>query len=191
MKSLLMLIATLATTTAFAQSEPVLMDVPSDDQVVQSIEMKGRPQRVVTASLVKSEDSNYGTIMITHQKANDVRHFVGAISDVEYTVNESLPGMTKLEKNAGGSLIITSTNDSFGRDRYSRKLTVAYRDNQYKIIGFTLYTLDTANMKSQECDYNLQTLKGTKNGKAVSIKTRSISFEKFVEDEKSYSCKGW
>ena len=191
MKSFLMLIATLATTTAFAQSEPVLMDVPADDQVVQSIEFKGRPQRVVSATLVKSEDANYGTIMITHQKASDVRHFVGAMSDVEFTVNESLPGFTTLEKNAGGSLVITSTNDTFGRDRYTRKLTVAYRDNQYKIIGFTLFALDTITMKSDECDYNLQTLKGKKNGKAVSIKTRSMSFEKFVETEKSYSCKGW
>ncbi len=191
MKSFLMLIATLATTTAFAQSEPVLMDVPADDQIVQSIEFKGRPDRVVSATLVKSEDANFGTIMITHQKASDVRHFVGAMSDVEYTVNESLPGFTTLEKNAGGSLVITSTNDTFGRDRYTRKLTVAYRNNQYKIIGFTLYTLDTMNMKSDECDYNLQTQKGKKNGKAVSIKTRSMSFEKFVENEKSYSCKGW
>ena len=191
MKALITIIATLATATAFAQSEPVLMDVPADDQVVQSVDMKGRPDRVVTATLVKSEDANYGTIMITHQKPNDVRHFVGVMSDVEYTVNESLPGFTTLEKNAGGSLLIKSVNDTFGRGRYSRTLTVAYRDNQYKIIGFTLYTLDTLNMKSDECDYNLQTGKGKRNGKDVKIATKSISFAKFEENEKSYSCKGW
>ncbi len=191
MKSFITIIATLATVTAFAQSEPVLMDVPADDQVVQSVSMKGRPDRVVTASLVKSQDENFATLMITHQKPNDVRHFVGAMNDTEFGVNESLAGFTTLEKNAGGSLLIKSANESFGRDRYSRTLTVAYRDNQYKIIGFTFYHLDTFNMKSDNCDYNLQTGKGNRNGKAVKISTKSISLEKFEENEKSYSCKGW
>lgn len=191
MKTLFTLLATLTALNAFAQSEPALVDVPSDDMIAQSLEINGKPGVLATATLVKSEGEDIGTIMITHQVEYDIRHFVGAMSDSLFTINPNLPGYTVLEKNAAGSLLIKSTNDSTGRERWSRTLTVAYRDNQYKIIGFTYSSIDTISNKKENCDYNLQTRKGKNNGKSVSISTRSIAFNGFMDTEKHFTCKGW
>ncbi|MFL5783855.1 MAG: hypothetical protein ACJ76H_04535 [Bacteriovoracaceae bacterium] len=190
MKTFIVLIAMLASAHSFSQSEPVLVDVPSDDQIAQSLDFTGKPGVIVTATMVKT-DGDYGSLMITHKKPNDVRYYVGAMNDTLFQLNESLAGYTTLDKNAAGSLLINSANDSVGRDRWSRTLTVAYRNNKYLIVGYTYSSIDTYTMKSEECDYNLQTKKGTRNKKAVRIATGSIDLNKWVDAEKFFTCKGW
>jgi hypothetical protein len=190
MKAFLVLIAMVASTQSFCQTDPVLTDIPSDDQVAQSVDFSGRPGVIATAALVKT-DGDYGSLLITHKKANDMRLYVGAINDTLLQLNESLAGYTTLDKNPAGSLLINSANDSVGRDRWSRTLTVAYRNNRYLIVGYTYSSIDTYTMKSENCDYNLLTKKGTNGKKAVSIKTGSIDLNKWVDSEKFFSCKGW
>lgn len=181
----------LTSLSSFAGNEPRLVDVPSPDQIAQQIDFNGKPGVTATATLVKTEGEDFGSIMITHQREYDVAHYVGAMADALFTLNPALPGYTTLSKNAAGSLLIQSDNDSTGRERWHRTLTVAYRKNEYKVIGFTYSSIDTATGKQDECDYNLNTLKGVRNGKAVRLSTAAMNFNKFQDSEKLFSCRGW
>lgn len=191
MKTLFTLVAVFAAVSSFASPDPRLEDVPSPDQIAQSIEFTGKPGVHATATLVKTEGDDFGSIMITHQREYDVAYYVGAMSDSLFGTNPALPGFTTLSKNAAGSLLISSENDSTGRDRWSRTLTVAYRNGSYKIIGFTYRSIDTITMKTEECDYNLMTKRGYNKGRAVKISTEAIEFNKFMDSEKEFTCKGW
>jgi hypothetical protein len=71
-----------------------------------------------------------------------------------------------------GSIIIGSQNSAIGRDRWEQKLTIAYRDNQLILAGFTYSfydTLDTENYGN--CDLNLLTGKGLTNEKSISFRS--------------------
>lgn len=71
-----------------------------------------------------------------------------------------------------GSIIIGSQNSAIGRDRWEQKLTIAYRDNQLILAGFTYSfydTLDTENYGN--CDLNLLTGKGLTNEKTISFRS--------------------
>ena len=55
-----------------------------------------------------------------------------------------------------GSLALISHNDSMGRNRWERRLTLAYRDRQFLVAGYTYRYYDTINLEDTgECDYNL------------------------------------
>lgn len=190
MKKTIAALAVLTSLSSFAGNEPRLVDVPSPDQIAQQIEFTGKPGVHATATFVKTEGDEYGSIMITHQREYDVAHYVGAMADALFTHNPALAGYTTLSKNAAGSLLIQSEND-LGRDRWTRTLTIAYRKGEYKVVGFTYSSYDAFNGKSDECDYNLSTLKGVRNGKQVKLSTAAINFNGFRDSEKLFSCKGW
>lgn len=62
---------------------------------------------------------------------------------------------------ANGSILLTARNDSIGRNRWSLTLTIAYRDNTYKVAGMTYRWYDTLDLEnSGECDVNLLSGRG-------------------------------
>jgi hypothetical protein len=75
--------------------------------------------------------------------------------------------LPSLETNKKGSLIVTSTNDSIGRNRWTQKLTIIYKNNMFVVAGYTYVAYDTLDPKYRlNCDVNLLTGRGEKNGKS-------------------------
>ena len=60
-----------------------------------------------------------------------------------------------------GSVQVTSMNDAVGRDRWILTLTIAYRNNAYRVAGYTYSWRDTLDFDSNGvCDVNLLTGRG-------------------------------
>lgn len=78
--------------------------------------------------------------------------------------------LPSLERTNKDSLLIKSENSAIGRDRWSQKLTVAYRNNEFILAGYTYESYDTLDPKAgKSCDVNLLTGKGEKNGKLINV----------------------
>lgn len=194
MKALLtQFVIVLASINTFAQAELPMVDAPSDDQVVQSINFKGPAGVIAQAAILQIDESAEPTLMITHQKKNDVRYAIVLETDSLGLVVDGMAGVgSELAVAKNGSLQIHQYNESVGRDRWSRTLTVAYRDGQYVIAGFTFSAYDTLKADSSEsCDYNLLTGKGIRNGRKVKISTSALPLATAGLNENLYSCKNW
>ena len=72
------------------------------------------------------------------------------------------PELTAL---ANGSFTLTTKNDAVGRDRWRQTLTIAYRNTDFIVAGFTYSSYDTlgADSDGRECDLNVLTGKGKSN----------------------------
>ena len=82
--------------------------------------------------------------------------------------------LPSLESNNKDSLLIKSENSAIGRDRWSQTLTVAYRNNEFVVAGYTYNSYDTLDPKAgKSCDVNLLTGKGKKDGKAITVAKKS------------------
>ncbi len=62
----------------------------------------------------------------------------------------------ELSVNYGGSLLVTSMNESIGRDRWRITLTVAHRDGDLRVAGITYHWRDTLEPETDWglCDLN-------------------------------------
>lgn len=70
---------------------------------------------------------------------------------------------------ANGSFTITTKNDSVGRDRWRQSLTIAYRNFDFIVAGYTYAAYDTLDPNAgAECDLNVLTGKGKTSGGPVS-----------------------
>ncbi len=82
--------------------------------------------------------------------------------------------LPSLESNNKDSLLIKSENSAIGRDRWSQKLTIAYRNNEFVVAGYTYNSYDTLNPDAgKSCDVNLLTGKGKKDNKAITVAKKS------------------
>jgi len=90
------------------------------------------------------------------------------------------PSITALPN---GSILITSHNDAIGRDRWEQKLTVAYRNFDFVVAGYTYTSYDTLDPdNTTDCDFNVLTGKGKLDGKPVAVAGEMI-FLKDWNDE--------
>lgn len=82
-----------------------------------------------------------------------------------------------------GSILIESHNDSVGRNRWEQKLTIAYRNFDFVVAGYTYSSYDTLDLdNTTDCDFNVLTGKGKLNGKPVAVAGEMI-FLKDWNDE--------
>ena len=87
-----------------------------------------------------------------------------------------------------GSVIVGSQNSAIGRNRWEQKLTIAYRDSQLIVAGYTYSFYDTLDTEAYGgCDLNLLTGKGFKNDKPVKIKAGAMSVAEFVSTGQDFS----
>ncbi|MCP5037800.1 MAG: hypothetical protein GY945_09405 [Rhodobacteraceae bacterium] len=71
-----------------------------------------------------------------------------------------------------GSLRVTSMNEAIGRNRWHEVLTIAYRQDTYKIAGYTHFWYDTLDLEAQGmCDISLLTGKGEMTLGSGEVKT--------------------
>ncbi len=87
-----------------------------------------------------------------------------------------------------GSVIVGSQNSAIGRNRWEQKLTIAYRDSQLIVAGYTYSFYDTLDTEAYGgCDLNLLTGKGFKHDKPVKIKAGAMSVAEFVSTGQDFS----
>jgi len=84
---------------------------------------------------------------------------------------------------ANGSIIVTSHNDSIGRDRWEQKLTLAYRNFDFVVAGYTYNSYDTLDPDNvTNCDFNVLTGKAERNGKALRVAPQMLSLDDWSDD---------
>ena len=95
----------------------------------------------------------------------------------------------KLSINRSGSLIVHSMNEAVGRNRWSKKLTISYRKKQFIVSGYSYSSYDTLKRNSHsECDVNLLTGKGKKNGKYFRFKVRKRTLKTWTDKQIPTQC---
>ncbi len=88
-----------------------------------------------------------------------------------------------------GSIAITSQNDAIGRDRWHQTLTLAYRNNNFVVAGYTYDSRDTLEPdNSHSCDYNVLTGKVTKDGKTLKADAKTVSIQDWQDDIGQKAC---
>ena len=96
------------------------------------------------------------------------------------------PSITALEN---GSILITTHNDSIGRDRWEQKLTVAYRNFDFVVAGYTYTSYDTLDLdNTTDCDFNVLTGKGKSNGKPVATKGEIVLLKDWNDETGQKVC---
>ena len=97
-----------------------------------------------------------------------------------------------LETNdAKTSLLIYSENTAIGRHRWSQILTVAYRNKNFLVGGYTHNSWDTIDLKTaSKCDLNLFTGKGIKNEKdSFKVDAQKIKLKDWNSEFAPKACK--
>jgi len=185
MKKLIVSLVSLASINAFAQSE--LVDGIPSEHVVQVVEMAGRPGSQARAALVRNQETGDLNFVI-----------VETIGGRDYlTVENDKLGLSELTNarlsvNRSGSVLISSNNQNFpSRDMWNRTLTVSLRNNYFVLSGFTLDYTDTAKGKTLNCDLNLLTGRGIRNGFKVPLSHSAPMISRVEESEMFYTCYGW
>lgn len=70
---------------------------------------------------------------------------------------------------ANGSFTLVTKNESIGRDRWRQTLTIAYRNFDFIVAGYTFSSYDTLNPDGgSKCDLNVLTGKGKALGQPIS-----------------------
>lgn len=60
-----------------------------------------------------------------------------------------------LERNSAGSVLVKSENSAIGRNRWEQIITVAFRNDALRVVGFTYNWYDTLNLEDNgQCDVN-------------------------------------
>lgn len=95
-----------------------------------------------------------------------------------------------LAESAKGSLLLKSGNEAIGRDRWSQTLTIVYRNGAFVVAGLTREERDTLEPKSGgNCDLNLLTGKGSRNGKKVEFKPETITLADWSDEKLPKDCR--
>lgn len=96
------------------------------------------------------------------------------------------PSITALEN---GSILVTTHNDSIGRDRWEQRLTIAYRNFDFAVAGYTYTSYDTLNPDdTTDCDFNVLTGKGMRNGKPIATNGELIFLKDWTDDRGQTVC---
>jgi hypothetical protein len=107
--------------------------------------------------------------------------------------NASLDGMfgqdPSVEALPSGSIAVHSQNSGMGRDRWEQTLTIAYRNEQFVVAGYTFSHYDTLNTDDAgACDYNVLTGSVTRDGKAIKVTGKTISITDWDDDAGQKAC---
>lgn len=87
------------------------------------------------------------------------------------------------------SIAVHSQNSAIGRDRWDQTLTVAYRNKQFVVAGYTYNHYDTLDPNAAgSCDYNALTGKLQKDSKDVKAEPRVLSIAEWNDDTGQTIC---
>ncbi|ANH03836.1 hypothetical protein [Shinella sp. HZN7] len=84
---------------------------------------------------------------------------------------------------SNGSFTLVTKNESIGRDRWRQTLTVAYRNFDFIVAGYTFSSYDTLNPDGgSECDLNVLTGKGKALGQPISGKAQFVLLKDWKDE---------
>jgi hypothetical protein len=84
---------------------------------------------------------------------------------------------------ANGSLTLVTKNDSIGRERWRQTLTIAYRNFDFIVAGYTYSSYDTLDPDAgSECDLNVLTGKGKALGQPFSGKAQFVLLKDWKDE---------
>jgi hypothetical protein len=76
----------------------------------------------------------------------------------------------EISVNKAGSLVVLFQNDAIGRDRWSRRFTIAFRGGVLVVAGYDDEARDTLDPHGGgNCDLNFLSGRGTRNGKPIKL----------------------
>ncbi|MEZ5536090.1 MAG: hypothetical protein R3F02_10745 [Thiolinea sp.] len=86
-----------------------------------------------------------------------------------------------LALNDANSLIVRTENTGIGREAWNQKLTVAWRDGQFIVAGYTYDSYDRIDPDNVlNCDLNLLTGRGIRNGKDVTVPVKKVPLKEWT-----------
>lgn len=153
-----------------------------------------------------NQDGRTDLVMLVANKDNDIINIHFFLRDGEHDLlrpdtvardkiwgNVSLDGSfgsdPTVEIMPNGSVAINSMNEGIGRSRWREKLTIAYRNSDFIVAGFTYDYYDTLDLDANgNCDFNVMTGKGKKNGTAFSAEPRFIPVDDWLREYGSVPC---
>ena len=91
---------------------------------------------------------------------------------------------------SNGSFTLSTKNDAVGRDRWRQTLTIAYRNTDFIVAGYTFSGYDTLGPDSagRECDLNVLTGKGKMNGRPVAGKPSFALLRTWKDSDGQTAC---
>ena len=141
----------------------------------------GRFDRAV---LVISEEDEIATDLYLYLSDFEIKDMQLALHKKDIAWRGILWGtQPSLGLNEKGSLLIESKNEAIGRNRWFQTLTIAYRNNDFIVAGFSYNAYDTLDIDYLlECDINLLTGKGIKNGEVFKLELQNLSLADWPND---------
>lgn len=95
----------------------------------------------------------------------------------------------RLSLNDRGSLMIYTENTGIGRSAWNQKLTIAWRNKQFVVAGYTYDSYDRLDPDNVlNCDLNLLTGKGIKNSKAIKSPVKQVPLKTWSNDAVEQVC---
>jgi len=145
----------------------------------------------VLSAVTGYQNSNYyRAILVQGEEDADLYIFGrpdGDLIQVAYARNIAYTGIggtdAYLGQSENGAIELISQNIAIGRHRWEQKLTIVYRDRRYLIGGFTYRYYDTiavdsnGEVKTGNCDLNLLTGAGIKDGQSIRTKLTAVPIE--------------
>lgn len=141
------------------------------------------------AVLIADPDNDSADLVI--YAADDSQAFkpAGFAHDIAY-VGAMFGTMPELRITKSGALSVYSENTGVGRDKWEQTLTLAYRNGQYVVAGFTLNAWDGLDPNGGvSCDINYLSGKGVKNTKTkLAVISGGIPLGQWSDDKIPKAC---
>lgn len=100
-----------------------------------------------------------GHLLIYLSKSDFDLHYYGRLGETVWISQNH--GEPRLGRNAAGSLTVTSENIAIGRNRWEQTLTLAWRDDAVRVVGYDYVHYDTLDLEnSGSCSLNLLSGRG-------------------------------
>lgn len=173
----LLLTASMASSTASAE------DFPADRVVAAAAgdwDKDGTPDLALVVRPTDESDVDNGLYIYLH-KTNEARLALAASLPNTLWGSMMMSGQEpELVAMANGSLQVITKNETIGRERWRQTLTVAYRNFDFIVAGYTFSGYDTVEMdengenRTKSCDLNVLTGKGKADDKPVTAKAAFV-----------------
>ena len=141
------------------------------------------------AALITSIDTDQVNLVIDFADATGTLHPVMLKKAIAWS--GAMAGTKpSLEQRKNGSLVVTSGNQAIGRNRWQQQLTIAYRNEQFVVAGYTYDAYDTLDQAYHfSCDINLLTGAGIKNQKHFKRAAKTTSLAEWSDNSIPEECR--
>lgn len=152
----------------------------------------GKPDLALIAEAADDADDDQLGIYIYLRDDHDLLRLAASAPAKIWgsTAADGIYGQEPSIKAAGkSSIAIHTQNSAIGRDRWEQTLTLAYRNNQFVVAGYTYSHYDTLDPDAGgSCDYNALSGKLQKDGKDQQAEARTIAIADWKDETGQSIC---